>query len=51
MPKMYEAMRDKFTKDGMPYDKAQAKAAAIYNHFRKTHPSAKKLSNKPETKK
>ena len=39
MPKQYEAMRDKFAKEnrakGMPqkqaYDKAQSKAAAIFN--------------------
>lgn len=37
MPKAYEAMRDKFSKT-MDYDKAQAKAAAIYNAKHKDNP-------------
>lgn len=37
MPKMYEAMRDKFAGGGMSYDAAQAKAARIYNS---KHPGA-----------
>lgn len=35
MPKRYEAMRDKFVKEGLSYDKAQEKAAKIYNATRK----------------
>jgi hypothetical protein len=31
MPKAYEEMRDKFMRQGMSKDAAQAKAAAIYN--------------------
>jgi len=31
MPAQYTAMRDKFMNQGMSKDKAQAKAAAIYN--------------------
>lgn len=31
MPKAYTKMRDKFAGEGMAYDKAQGKAAAIYN--------------------
>lgn len=41
MPKQYEAMRDKFAKT-MDYDKAQAKAAAIYNS---RHPGAPVTGN------
>ena len=37
MPAQYEAMRDKFKKSGMSMDKAQSKAAAIYNS---KHPGA-----------
>jgi hypothetical protein len=37
MPRQYVAMRDKFAEGGMDYDKAQAKAAAIYNS---KHPGA-----------
>lgn len=36
MPKAYEKMRDKFAKE-MDYDKAQEKAAKIYNS---KHPKA-----------
>lgn len=54
MPKRYEAMRDKFyeefkakgVKDA--YDKAQAKAARIYNATRK--PNEPKLSNNHKKK-
>jgi hypothetical protein len=42
MPKAYEAMRDKFAggaaKDSPKYDRAQAKAAAIYNAKHKDAP-------------
>lgn len=38
MPKAYEAMRDKFASEGMDYDKAQGKAAAIYNSKHKGAP-------------
>ena len=38
MPKAYEAMRDKFADEGLSYDKAQAKAAAIYNSKHKDDP-------------
>lgn len=38
MPKAYEAMRDKFAAGGLDYDKAQAKAAAIYNAKHKDDP-------------
>lgn len=31
MPKQYEAMRDKFAGEGLDYDKAQEKAAKIFN--------------------
>jgi hypothetical protein len=37
MPKQYEAMRDKFIKDGMSKKSAQAKAAKIYNAKGKGH--------------
>ena len=37
MPKAYESMRDKFA-GSMDYDKAQAKAAAIYNSKHKENP-------------
>ncbi len=50
MPKQYEAMRDKFIKDGLSMDAAQTKAAKIYNSLRKDKPSMPKLSNKPEKK-
>lgn len=38
MPKAYEAMRDKFAGEGLDCDKAQAKAAAIYNSKHKDDP-------------
>ena len=31
MPKAYEAMRDQFEGEGLSHDRAQAKAARIYN--------------------
>lgn len=37
MPKQYEAMRDKFIKEGMSKTAAQAKAAKIYNAQGKGH--------------
>jgi len=37
MPKQYEAMRDKFKKEGMSEKNAQAKAAKIYNSKGKGH--------------
>ena len=37
MPKQYEAMRDKFLKEGMSKKAAQAKAAKIYNASGKGH--------------
>jgi hypothetical protein len=36
MPAQYEKMRDTFAAQGMDYDRAQAKAARIYNS---KHPS------------
>lgn len=42
MPKQYEAMRDKFKKEGMSDQAAKGKAARIYNA---KHP------NKPVTRK
>lgn len=47
MPAAYEAIRDAAVKKGMSYDKAQTKAARIYNWMRKRHPKMEKLSNKP----
>lgn len=42
MPKQYEAMRDKFAEgapeDSEKYDRAQSKAAAIYNAKHKKNP-------------
>ncbi len=35
MPRKYEAMRDKFMREGMTRDAAQKKAAKIYNAQRK----------------
>lgn len=37
MPKQYEAMRDKFIKEGMSRKAAQTKAAKIYNAKGKGH--------------
>ena len=31
MPKGYEKMRDRFVSEGLTYDRAQAKAARIWN--------------------
>lgn len=44
MPKKYEAIRDQAVKQGLSYDKAQAKAAAIYNATRK--PGQKPVTGK-----
>jgi hypothetical protein len=49
MPKRYEALRDKFVKEGLPYDEAQEKAAKIYNATRKKNEP--KLTNKPHKRK
>lgn len=38
MPKMYEAMRDQFIKEGMSEKDAKAKAARIYNAKHKKDP-------------
>lgn len=49
MPRQYTAMRNKFVADGMSYDAAQAKAAAIYNA---KHPRAPVTGrHKPKKKK
>lgn len=37
MPKQYEAIRDKFIKEGMSPDKAKEHAAKIYNAKGKGH--------------
>jgi hypothetical protein len=50
MPKLYEKIRDDYVKKGVPYDKAQAIAAATYNTIRKKHSGMPKLSNKKEKK-
>jgi hypothetical protein len=41
MPKGYEHMRDKFIKDSMNKEKAQAKAAAIWNFIHPENPVTK----------
>lgn len=51
MPRQYEAMRDKFAKDGMDYDKAQEKAARIYNAKHKDAPVTGKSDKKGAKKK
>ena len=38
MPKGYEHLRDQFIKNGMSKDKAQAKAAAIWNSMHPEDP-------------
>lgn len=38
MPRQYEAMRDKFKKEGMSDKAAKAKAARIYNAKHPGHP-------------
>lgn len=38
MPKQYEAMRDKFKKEGMSDKAAKKKAARIYNSKNPKHP-------------
>ena len=47
MPRQYTAIRDKQVKKGVPYDKAQSSAAAIYNSL---HPDAP-MSGKSDKKK
>lgn len=51
MPKAYEAMRDKFAAGGLDYDKAQAKAAAIYNAKHKDDPVTGKAHRRHRAKK
>ena len=51
MPRQYESMRDKFAKEGMDYDDAQAKAAAIYNSKHKDKPVTGKSDKKGAKKK
>ena len=50
MPRQYESMRDKFAQE-MDYDKAQAKAAAIYNSKHKDAPVTGKSDKKGAKKK
>lgn len=38
MPKQYTAIRNKFAAEGMDYDEAQSRAAAIYNSKHKSNP-------------
>lgn len=42
MPKQYEAMRDKFSGQGMPMKAAKTKAAKIYNAKHKSKPVTRK---------
>lgn len=42
MPKQYEAMRDKFKKEGMSDKAAKKKAARIYNSEHPKHPVTRK---------
>lgn len=44
MPKRYEAIRDSLVTKGTPYDKAQERAAKIYNATRK--PGQKPVTGK-----
>lgn len=44
MPKMYEKMRDRFNREGMPLKEAKTKAARIYN-------AKRKKGSKPVTRK
>jgi hypothetical protein len=54
MPKQYEAMRDKFAGDAEvdspAYNRAQSKAAAIYNSKHKKKPVTGKKSKKAKKK-
>ena len=51
MPKAYESMRGKFAAGGLDYDKAQAKAAAIYNSKHKDNPVTGKAHRRHAAKK
>ena len=42
MPAQYLSMKDKFIRDGMPEEEAEAKAAAIYNSKHKSNPVTRK---------
>lgn len=46
MPKAYEKMRDKFIREGMSKDAAQAKAARIYNAQNPNNPVTGKHKKK-----
>lgn len=46
MPKAYEAMRDKFMKDGMSEKSAKTKAAKIYNSKHPKEPVTNKEDEK-----
>ena len=49
MPRGYEKMRDKFNREGLSYDEAQAKAAAIWNSKHPKKPvSGREKGNKPK---
>lgn len=48
MPAQYEAIRDKFIKQGLSVKEAKTRAAKIYNSLRDKKPSMPKLSNKPD---
>jgi hypothetical protein len=48
MPKIYEAMRDKFKRGGMKLKAAKTKAAKIFNANRK--PGTTPVTNKPHKK-
>jgi len=48
MPKAYEGMRDKFAEEGMSYDSAQGKAAAIYNSANPEAPVTGKSESRPK---
>lgn len=50
MPKKYEAMRDKFKKEGMKEGKAKEKAAKIYNATKKKGEKAVSGKMKDEKK-
>jgi len=55
MPKQYEAMRDKFAEgapvDSPKYNRAQSKAAAIYNSKHKDNPVTGKSEGKKKKRK
>ena len=50
MPKMYTDIKNSYLKKGKSLKEAKRLAAMTYNKFRDTHPSAPKLSNKPDGK-